>query len=498
VDTGVVKRSRTFGTRQSTARTRRPLGAYGGALGVVWVVLFSVFLAQSAAARNQPVALFAPPAQSVSALTTTTAETTTNLAPSRVTAYTLPPDLYAKARHLGRLEVLFYCLESVYGVLVLLLVLRLRVAVRFRDWAERATRFRVLQAAIFTPLLLGTLAIFQFPIRIYWHWLDLAYGLSIQRWSSWAWDLLKGEIVNWVIASVAVWILYAILRRSPRRWWLYFWLALIPLTVAMVFLQPLVVDPLFHHFEPLARNDPVLVSELESVSRRAGVHIPPDRMFLMRASDKETVLNAYVTGFGGSKRVVVYDTTLARMNSPQIAMVFGHEMGHYVLNHIRQGLFFAAALGFFILYLCYRVLNWIFAGTSGRWGIRVADDWASLPVLLLFLSVIGIFITPLASAFSRHIEHEADIYGLEITHGLTLDSAQVAAQSFQVLGQVDLEDPAPSRFARLWLYDHPWIGDRIAFALHYDPWDHGEQPRYVHGVASAQALPANISSPPAP
>ena len=484
------------GARQTAGRHAR-FAAKMIEAGSVCLLLCALFAAQSSAARNARADSPAPSPQFVSTpATAATTDAAANRVSPRVTSYTLPPDLYAKARHLGRLEVVFYCVETVYGVLVLLLILRLRLAVRFRDWAEQASRFRIAQAFIFTPLLLGTLDIFDLPIRIYWHRLDVAYGLSVQHWGSWSWDLLKGEIVNWIIAGVAVWILYAILRRSPRRWWFYFWLALMPLTVAMVFLQPLVVDPLFHHFEPLARHDPALVSELESVSRRAGVRIPPDRMFLMRASDKETVLNAYVTGFGASKRVVVYDTTIARMTTPQIAMVFGHEMGHYVLNHIRQGLLFAAVLGFFVLYFSYRALNWIFAAPSGRWGIRSADDWASLPVLLLFLSLIGILVTPLANAFSRHIEQQADIYGLEITHGLTSDSAQVAAQSFQILGQVDLEDPAPSRFARVWLYDHPWIGDRIAFALHYDPWDHGEQPRYVYGVVSAQTLPANVSSPP--
>lgn len=412
-----------------------------------------------------------------------------------VTAYTLPPDLHVKARHLGRLEVFFYCLESIYGVLVLLLILRLQVAVHFRNWAEHATRFRFAQAFIFTPLFFLTLAVFDLPMRIYWHRLDLAYGLSIQRWGSWTWDLLKVEIVNWVIVSVAVWILYAILRRSPRRWWFYFWLALMPLTLAMVFLQPLVVDPLFHHFEPLARHDPALVRELENISQRAGISILPDRMFLMGASDKGTTLNAYVTGFGASKRIVVYDTTIGKMNTPQIATVFGHEMGHYVLNHIREGLLFAALLGFFILYFSYRVLNRVFASTASRWGIRAADDWASLPVLLLFLSLIGIFITPLASAFSRNIEHQADVYGLEVTHGLIPDSAQVTAQALQILGEVDLEDPAPGRFAKFWLYDHPWIGDRIVFALHYDPWDHGEHPRYVHGEVAMQPLQHSLSVP---
>jgi Zn-dependent protease with chaperone function len=406
--------------------------------------------------------------------------------PENVTHYTLPPDKYAKARHLGRLDLLLYFIDTAYGIFALLLVLRLRVPPRFRDWAERATRFRILQAAIFTSLLVLTLGLLELPVSIYGHHLSLAYGLSIERWGPWAWDWTKGQWVNWIIASVVVWILYALIRRSPRRWWFYFWLALIPLGATMIFLEPLVVDPLFHHFEPLARTDPALVAALEHVSQRAGVRISPERMFLMRASEKSTVLNAYVTGLGGSKRIVVYDNTIARMTTPQIAFTFGHEMGHYVLGHVTQGFVFGLALAFVGLFLAHRIFGWTLVRWSSAWGIRGADDWASLPVLLLLLSVAAIFITPIANSFSRHVEHQADVYGLEITHGLTRDSAQTAAQAFQILGEVDLDDPAPSQFARFWLYSHPSIGDRIAFALRYDPWDAGTPPRYVRAPASGQ------------
>jgi Zn-dependent protease with chaperone function len=161
-------------------------------------------------------------------------------------------------------------------------------------------------------------------------------------------------------------------------------------------------------------------------------------------------------------------------------------MGHYVLGHVREGLWFGLALAFIGLFLDYHVFRWMLARWSGVWGIRDAGDLASLPMMLLLLSVAGVFIAPIANSFSRHIEHQADIYGLEITYGLTADAAQTAAQSFQILGEVDLDDPAPSRFARFWLYSHPSIGDRIVFALHYDPWAAGVPPRYVSVSASGQ------------
>jgi STE24 endopeptidase len=396
-----------------------------------------------------------------------------------VTSFTLPPAEYRKARDYNRINYRLYFLGTIYGLLILLLILRASIAPAFRNLAERASRNRFLQVAIFTPLFLGFLSILNLPIQIYDHHVNLTYAISVQSWTSWFWDWLESELISLIPGIILVYILYKVLRRSPRRWWFYFWLATLPIVALLIFLQPLIVDPLFHKFEPLQASHPEVVAALERVVRRAGLQIPPERMFLMVASEKTTAIDAYVTGFGASKRVVVYDTTIPHMNPSQIAYVFGHEMGHYVLNHIYQGMLFAAALGFFVLWLASRLANAMLARWSAPWGIRSLDDLASLPMLLLLASLLMIPITPISSAFSRHIEHQADQYGLEVTHGITPDSGQVAAQSFQILGEVDLSDPRPNRFVKFWLYDHPWIGDRIRFALEYHPWAEGSSTKWV-------------------
>jgi Zn-dependent protease with chaperone function len=113
------------------------------------------------------------------------------------------------------------------------------------------------------------------------------------------------------------------------------------------------------------------------------------------------------------------------------------------------------------------------------WKIRALEDWASLPVLLMLLSIFSFLASPLGSAISRHFEHQADQYGLEVTHGLTPDSGQVAAQSFQILGEVDLSDPQPSPANVFLFYSHPTITERVQFALTYDPWVNGGQGEFV-------------------
>jgi STE24 endopeptidase len=398
---------------------------------------------------------------------------------TRVTAYTLPHDLYKKAHDRSRIRLHLALIGSVYGVLVLWLILHWKLGPKFRNWAETFSRRRFLQASVFVPLLLLTIAILTLPLDIYGEVIEKQFGLSVQGWGSWSWDWIKAEIISLIIGTVLIWLLYIVIRRSARRWWFYFWLISFPIGVFLFFIGPWVIDPLFHKFEPLQQKDPALTASLEQMVQRAGEDIPPQRMFWMGAGEKTTGLNAYVTGIGSSKRIVVWDNTIAKMNTPQIVFVAGHETGHYVLQHIPKLLTFFAALLLLFFYLGYRSVGSVLGRWGAAWGIRGLDDWASLPVLILLLSVLVFISTPVGSAFSRYFEHQADQYGLEVTHGLTPDSGQVAAQAFQILGEVDLGDPDPNPVAVFLFYDHPTISDRVRFSLTYDPWAAGGQGEFV-------------------
>ena len=397
-----------------------------------------------------------------------------------VTAYTLPPELYKKTERLSKIRLEFILVGTIYGLIVLWLILRLKFAPKYRDWAERASSNRFVQVLVFAPLLILTSDILGLPQEIYAHTVLRNYGLSVQGWGSWAWDQVKGELISIILGIILVAILYAVIRRSPKRWWFYFWLVSLPLVVLLTFLQPLIINPLFNKFEPLAQKDPALTAALEQMVQRAGENIPPERMFLMGEAVKGTDLNAYVTGFGASKRMVVYDTTIAKMTTPEIVAVMGHETGHYVLNHIAKGLLISFAGLFIAFYLGFRLLEWLVARRGAAWGIRGVDDLASLPVLLLLLSIITFIASPVSNTVSRYFEHQADQYSIEVTHGLTPDAAQVGAQAFQVLGETNLEYPDPSPLNVLLTYDHPPTRDRMRFYLTYDPWSSGGTGEFVH------------------
>jgi STE24 endopeptidase len=326
--------------------------------------------------------------------------------------------------------------------------------------------------------LLVTNDLLYLPANIYGQHLEFKFDQSIQSWPSWFWDWTKSEFIVVACAVPLAFFLYAVIRRSPRRWWLYFWLATLPIIVTIMYLEPMIIEPLFYRFEPLAATHPALVDQLEKLVARGGLAIPPSRMFEMKASEKLNSLNAYVSGFGGSKRVVVWDTTLQKLTTPEILFVFGHEMGHYVLGHIRNSLLWLSLLLLILLFLGSHIVRWMVARWGIKWQVRGTSDWASLPMLLLIVAVFSLLTEPVVNGYSRWQEHQADIYGLEVTRGLVPDASAAAAHSFQVMGEIGLDEPNPNHFIEFWLYSHPATSDRLTFAQTYDPWTNGTE-RYV-------------------
>jgi len=397
----------------------------------------------------------------------------------QVKGYTLPPEKYQRAVAYSHWQYAMHFLGVLWAAGTLLAILAFRLAPLLRTWAENTSHRRFIQAAIFVPGFLLMVDIARLPLDLFGQWLEQHYDQSIQGWGSWAWDWTKGELIEFVIAIALGWILYAAIWRSPRRWWLHFWLASLPILVFLLFIQPMVIEPLFFQFEPLVATQPSLVDALEKVVARGGLQIPPERIYLMKASEKLNSLNAYVAGLGPSKRVVVWDTTVAKMTPAQIQFVFGHEMGHYVLGHIPKQIVFLAILLLVALYTGYRVMNWALSRRGGNWEIRGVEDWASLPLLMLIFSVFSFATEPIVNGMGRYYEHQADIYGTEVTFGLIPPAAQTGTEAFQILGEVGLSEPNPNPLIEFWLYDHPSISERVAFVQQYDPWSRNET-EYIH------------------
>ena len=398
---------------------------------------------------------------------------------TRTEQYTLSHERQEKAIAYSRAGYTLYFVSYFLGGLFLFLILRLGWAAKFRDIAENVSDKKWVQGLVFVPLLFLTIGVLDLPVHLYWHALSLHYQQSIQGWGSWFWDWSKGELLDIAFGIVLVLLLFAVMRRSPRRWWLYFWFLAVLILLGLIVITPLVIDPLFNKFEPLSKEHANLVASIEKLTKHAGVPIPPERMFLMVASQKTNAINAYVTGLGTSKRVVIWDTTIQKMSNEEALFVVGHELGHYVLGHVWRGSLLGAAGLLLALYLLFRGLHWALDRWGRDWKIYGQEDWASLAVLLLLLQAQLFVASPVISGISRMQEHAADVYGLEVIHGLIPNSEEVAAHAFQVLGELDLSDPNPPPFVTFWLYSHPPLAERLVFAHGYDPWSKGESPKYV-------------------
>jgi STE24 endopeptidase len=392
--------------------------------------------------------------------------------------YTLPPAKLERAMSLGTARRNLAVAGELMFPAELLLVLVTGWAARLRDVACRISRHRWVQGFGFWLLLLAALELLSLPLQIWGHRVALAYGLSVQGWASWLGDKAKLFGVIWVLGGLLVMLLFWVIRRSPERWWLWFGLAAVGVTITGVFASPYVFDPLFNRFEPLSNSEPALVERLEQVVSRGGLSIPPERMFLMKASEKSTELNAYVTGFGASKRVVVWDTTVAKSSPDEIAFIFAHEMGHYALGHVLIGTVLQCLALLPLFLIGYYALQRLIARYGDRWRVHSQEDWAALVVLMLVMVSVATLGDPLSNGFSRAVEHQADVYGQEAVHGIVADPQVVGRRSFQVLGEQSLADPTRHPAFEWWFGTHPPLWFRAGFAAAYDPWRAGERPKY--------------------
>jgi STE24 endopeptidase len=393
--------------------------------------------------------------------------------------YELSPAEYARAVAYSRGGYWIYFVTTVYALLILWGMIRWRVASRLRNWAERNSSRASLQFLLYAPALLLIFTALLLPTDIWAQWHERMYGQSVQSWTSWFEGWTMAETTTLILGTLGIALLYFTMRRSPNRWWLWLWAITVPLIVVVIFIQPVVLDPLFNNFEPLDRTHPELVDSIEKIVSRAGLVLPREHIYLLKVSDKSTGEDAFSDGFGPTKRVYISDTLISAEPRPATLALVAHEIGHHmmVLDWVEFAVAVVLSLGLLF------VVNRIFVRAIARWGkawdIRSPADCASLPVLALMATLILVALTPAVNGLSRYREHEADRCALELIHGLIPNAGEITARALWKDSQTDLSDPNPPDFVRLWSFDHPPVSERVAFFRSYDPWAHGQQPRYV-------------------
>jgi STE24 endopeptidase len=252
-------------------------------------------------------------------------------------------------------------------------------------------------------------------------------------------------------------------------------MAAIPIAFVLQMLSPVFIAPLFNDFGPM--QDPALEAEILALADRAGIE--GSRVFEVDKSVDTNTVNAYVTGFASTKRIVLWDTIIAKLSREQLLVVMGHEMGHYVLGHVRSSML-ALAVAIPIMLLAFHWLaGWLIGRFHARFGFTSLDDVAALPLFLVLIGVFGLLVAPASNAWSRHHEHESDRFALELTH----DNLGCAG-AFARLQQSNLANPRPGPLFVLWRASHPSLGDRIDFCNAYRPWETGE-PEVYSGLFKA-------------
>lgn len=388
-------------------------------------------------------------------------------------AYTLPPDKLAKAIAYSRIANILDIAGSIWGIVFLWLLLAAGGWAAIEAWAQRRTGNHWWQGVLFFFAFLIFTTLASLPLDMIGEHYSRAYGISVQGWGSWFGDQAKSLGLALVLGTLILMLFNRIVRRWPRRYWLGIWVVTMPIMVIAIFLSPLIIDPLFNKFEPLELHHAPLVAQLEKVVARTGINIPPDRMYLMKASAKYNGINAYVTGIGASKRYVMWDTATDRLPDDEILFVFGHESGHYVLHHIPKMIAGLAIGLFFVYWGCAAAAAWLARRFGPRWHITDLGTRAGFVVLIFVISVAGFLLEPVSNGFSRHFEHQADVFGQEAIHGIVPDPQKTAVSAFNQLGEAWLEEPNPSPFIEFWLFNHPSVQDRANFAAHYNPWANG-------------------------
>jgi STE24 endopeptidase len=383
-----------------------------------------------------------------------------------------------KALRFYRSGNVLWAISTVWGLLVPLLLLFTGLSARMRDAARKIGRNWFFTVAIYGVLFTLVTALLSLPLDYYSGFVRThAYGLSDQTAAKWWGDTIKGLAIGCVAIALLLWFPYLLLRKSPRRWWLYSGLAVIPLLAFGLFITPVWIEPLFNKFGPM--QDKALEARILALADRAGIE--GSRVYEVNKSVDTKTVNAYVTGFGGTKRIVLWDTILAKLDSPEVLFVMGHEMGHYVLGHTWQLILLGSAIALFGAWVIHRTAGELIARYRARFGFDELADVASLPLMALLFGLVSLVLTPAILAFGRHVEHEADRFGLEITR-----DNHDCATAFVKLQQENLSVPRPGLLYKLWRSDHPPLGERIDFCNEYHPWDQGQPLRYGDKVRGPQ------------
>ena len=340
---------------------------------------------------------------------------------------------------------------------IMFLLLQTRVSARMRDFVARVTTRPNLQTLLYAMAFILIAFLLQFPMSVYeGYFREHKYGLSTQTFTSWLRDQLVGLGVTVVLGAIALMILFAIVRRLGKNWWIWGGVASVVLLVVVVLIAPVYIAPLFNTYTPM--KDAKMKESILNLARANG--IPATDVYEVDESRQSNRVSANVSGFGRTQRISLNDNLLNRCTPEEILTTMGHEMGHYVLNHVYKSILFFSSF----LLVGFAFLNWSLnlslARFGARWQINGVADVAVLPLAAFLLSLFFFVTTPIGNTWTRTEEYEADIFGLNAARQPDGEAAVDLK-----LGEYRKLDPGP--IEEFVFYDHPGGRTRITAAMRW-------------------------------
>jgi STE24 endopeptidase len=367
----------------------------------------------------------------------------------------IPPA--AKARSDAYFEGGYWLIlwDFLYATAIMLLLLNLRWSAKMRDLAARITRFRWLQTLLYWVQYLVVTTLLGFPLEFYESYVrEHKYGLATQTFGPWMGDEFKAFLVGLVLGAIAVVILFAIVRRLARTWWIWGAAATLALTIISVAIAPVYIVPIFNKVQRL--NDPKVTGPILRMAHANG--ISTNDVYEIDASRQTTRMSANVSGFGNTMRITLNDNLLRRGSPEEIQAVMGHEMGHYVLNHIPKDILFIAIVDVLSFVYLFFGLQWALRRWGDRWQIHDVGDPAVLPLVMLLAGVLFFVLTPIMNTQTRVEEKEADMFGLNASR-----QPDGFAQAAIHLGEY--RKMRPGKLEEFIFFDHPSGYNRIHSAM---------------------------------
>jgi STE24 endopeptidase len=378
---------------------------------------------------------------------------------------------------------LTWAIQTIWEIAIPIILLR-------RGWPDRirriTSRFSPRPMAAVTLNWVAFALIFSLaslPINFARSYLRLHYfGLSEQSFISWLADLAKMRAIEATLGLVGTLFIFAMIQRFPRKWWIITAGVSLPVSLALVTLQPILLEPIFNQFAPL--HDKALESKIVALAATSG--LARVEVVQCNKSKQTKALNAYVSGLFGTARIVLWDTLFPKMSEPEILSIVAHELGHRVLHHILKGTIFSCLLVAIALLSIHKSAPFVLSTLSPAAALRSLGDPADVPAFVLLLLLASLILTPVGYAFSRHIESDADTFAVELTR-----DGHASALVQQKLSLLNLANPDPNFLFTLFRGTHPSDADRIRFFNTYKPWETGA-PLKFSGII--QYYPTN--SPP--